>query len=216
MNNKLEEALKRLNKILPLKERQEMCSPQIKVLHQKILQSFITKGRILNIDEMALLVNNVPQAIKVLSENDMLTFSENAEPTGAYPFTMSKREHIVFVNGFKLHAMCALDALAVAPMFEESTEINSLCRVTGEPVHIKMSGENITNLQEVNNLHFGIVWGAADSDSCCADSLCMEMIFLKDTEVARKWFSNDIKGREIFTLPEAVQFASRFFVPLLM
>jgi len=215
MNNKLEAALKRLNIILPIKECQDKCDPEIKELHQQMLHSFIHRGRILNKAEMANWVDNVPQAIKILRENDMVTFSENAEPTGAYPFTMSEREHAVFVNGFKVHAMCALDALAIAPMFEETTEINSHCRVTGEPVHIQMSGEVIQNPQEVNNLHFGIIWGAADSGSSCADSLCMDMIFLKDTEVAQKWLSNDVQGREIFTLAEAVQFASRFFVPFL-
>ena len=215
MNQKLEAALKRLNKILPLKERQDKCNPELKELHQQMLRSFVTRGRILNKDEMADWVDNVPQAIKVLSENDMATFSENREPTGAYPFTMSEREHIVLVNGFKVHAMCALDALAIAPMFNETTEINSQCRVTGEPVHIQMSAETIQNPQEVNNLYFGIIWGAADSGSSCADSLCMDMIFLKDTDVALKWLSDDLQGREIFTLTEAVQFSSRFFVPLL-
>ncbi|MCW8935530.1 MAG: alkylmercury lyase family protein [Gammaproteobacteria bacterium] len=216
MNNKLEVALKRLNMILPLKERQDKCSAQHKELHQQMLRSFVTYGRILNKDEMANWVDNVPQAMRVLSENDMVTFSENAEPTGAYPFTMSEREHIVYVNGFKVHAMCALDALAVAPMFDETTEINSQCRVTGEPVHIQMSGETIQNPEEVLNLHFGIIWGAADSGASCADSLCMDMIFLKDTEVAKKWLSDDVNGREIFSLTDAVEFSSRFFVPLLI
>lgn len=215
MNNKLEAALKRLNNILPIKEHQDKCDPKIKELHQQMLRSFVSRGRILNKDEMSNWVDNVPQAIKVLSENDMATFSESEEPTGAYPFTMSEREHIVLVNEFKVHAMCALDALAIAPMFEETTEINSQCRVTGEPVHIQMSAETIQNPQEVNNLHFGIIWGAADSSSSCADSLCMDMIFLKDTDVAKKWLSDDLQGREIFTLTEAVQFSSRFFVPLL-
>ena len=215
MNNKLETALKRLNKILPIKERQDQCAPELKELHQQMLRSFVTRGRILNQNEMAKWVDNVPQAIKVLSENDMAIFSENGEPTGAYPFTMNKREHIVLVNRFKVHAMCALDTLAIAPMFKENTEISSQCRVTGEPVHIRMSGESIQNPQEANNLYFGIIWGAADSGSSCADSLCLDMIFLKDSEVAKKWLSNDVQGREIFTLAEAVQFASRFFVPLL-
>jgi hypothetical protein len=62
---------------------------------------------------------------------------------------------------------------------------------------------------------FGIDWGTVESDSCCADSLCMEMLFLKDNKIAQQWLKNNPKGREVFTLKQAVEFASRFFVPLM-
>lgn len=215
MNDKLENALKRLNIILPLKKSQDKCALAVKELHQQMLWSFVTRGRILTKAEMAQWVSDVPEAINVLSKHDMVTFSESGEPVGAYPFTMMEREHKVRVNEHQIHAMCALDALAIGPMFEEATEITSQCRVTGDPVKIQMSGETILNLAEVRDIHFGIAWGAADVNSCCADSLCMEMIFLRDTETAQKWLSDDAGGREVFTLQEAVQFSSRFFVPLL-
>ncbi|MCB0213304.1 MAG: hypothetical protein KDJ52_28435 [Anaerolineae bacterium] len=215
MNNKLENALNHLNSILPLKQSQEACAPEIKELHQQILRSFVTRGRILTREEMAQWVGDVPQAIDVLSSYDMVTFSESGEPLGAYPFTMLEREHQVRVNGHQVHAMCALDALAVAPMFEETTEVTSRCRVTADPITIQMSGETILNLAEVRDNHVGIAWEAADAASCCADSLCTEMIFLRDAETAQKWLADDSAGREVFTLQEAVQFASRFFAPLL-
>ncbi|MCB0196333.1 MAG: alkylmercury lyase family protein [Anaerolineae bacterium] len=215
MNNKLENALNHLNSILPLKQSQEACAPEVKELHQQILRSFVEKGRILTKAEMTEWVSDVPQAIDVLSSYDMVTFSESGEPLGAYPFTMLEREHQVRVNGHQVHAMCALDALAVGPMFGETTEVTSRCRVTGDPVKIQISGETILNPAEVGDAHVGIAWEAADAASCCADSLCLEMIFLRDAETAQQWLANDCAGREIFTLEESVQFASRFFVPLL-
>ena len=51
--------------------------------------------------------------------------------------------------------------------------------------------------------------------ACCANSLCTEMLFLRDGEVARQWQAKDAENREIFTLRVAVEFASRFFVPLM-
>jgi len=215
MINKLDKALNRLKHILPIKDRQDSCEPQIKSLHQKILQSFVTQGRILNTDEMSQWVDDISQSIDVLSKNDMVIFSENREPIGAYPFTMSEREHMVLVNGFKVHAMCALDALAIAPMFKTNTDIHSQCRVTGEVISIQMSGETIKNQNEASDIYFGITWGASDSMLSCADSLCLEMVFLKDYDTAKKWQSDDTTERETFTLQEAVQFSSRFFVPLL-
>lgn len=115
MNNKLENALKRLNGILPLKKSQDKCAPEIKELHRQILRSFVSNGRILTRNEMAQWVYNVPEAINVLSQYDMVTFSESGDPVGVYPFTMMAREHKVQVNGHQIHAMCALDALAIAP-----------------------------------------------------------------------------------------------------
>lgn len=43
----------------------------------------------------------------------------------------------------------------------------------------------------------------------------MQMMFLRDGAVARQWLAQDAANREIFSLPEAVEFASRLFVPLM-
>ena len=214
MTPKLGKALNRLTGNLPLKARQDACSTQVKELHQQVIRSFVDKGRILTREEMAHCVSDLEEAVNVLKERDMVVFAEDGEPLGAYPFTMEAREHSVQVNGHQVYAMCALDALAVAPMFGLETQIASRCRVTGDPVSIPMSGNTILNPDEAGDIHFGIIWGAANADSCCADSLCMEMMFLRDSEIARQWLADDPKNREVFTLQEAVEFGGRFFSPL--
>lgn len=214
MTAKLEMALNRLKSILPLKDRQDACSKQIKELHQQVLRSFVDKGRILTRKEMEQHVSNLEGAISVLKEKDMVVFSEDGIPVGAYPFTMEEREHVVRVNGHQVYAMCTLDALAVSPMFRVKTQITSRCRITGDPVSIQQSGETIENQDEAGDIHFGIIWGAASADSCCADSLCMEMLFLRGSGIARQWLADDPDNRETFTLKEAVEFGGRFFAPL--
>ena len=99
MNQQTKLALNQLNTVLPLKARQESCTPEIKALHQAVLQSFVTNGRILTRAEMAQQVSNLDEAITVLQSNDMVVFSEDGEPVGAYPFTMEAREHQIQVNG---------------------------------------------------------------------------------------------------------------------
>lgn len=215
MTGKLENALERLRTILPLKERQDACSKQIKELHQRVLRSFVDRGKILSREEMKQYVSNLEDAAGVLKEMDMVVFSRDGGPVGAYPFTMEAREHAVRVNGHQVHAMCALDALAVSPMFGVKTQITSRCRVTGDPVDIQQSGYDILNSDEAGNIHVGISWGAANNDSCIADSLCLEMIFLRDGDVSRQWLADDPDNREVFTLPDAVEFGGRFFTPLL-
>lgn len=212
---KIEKALDRLISVLPLKEKQEACGGEVKELHQKILYSFVEQGRILTKEEMASHVSSLDDAVNALKSNDMVVFSDTGEPVGAYPFTMEEREHKIRINGNTVHAMCALDALSVSPMFNMDTHITSKCRVTDAPVSIFQEGKAIKNPDEAGELRFGIVWGAASSCSCCANSLCMEMMFLKNGEVAREWLEADEGNREVFTLEEAVEFGSRFFVPLM-
>jgi mercuric reductase len=215
MNAKLEQALKHLQRILPLEQRQNACGTQMRELHRQILRSFAIRGRILTREEMAPHVGNLEQALSVLKSGDMVVFSEDGDPVGAYPFTMEAREFKVRLNGHQVYAMCALDALAISPMFGMKTQINSRCRITADPVRILQSGDIIENPDEAGDLHLGIAWGAADANSSCAASLCMEMMFLRDGDVARQWLRDDSGNREIFTLPEAVEFAGRFFVPLI-
>lgn len=215
MTAKIEKALNRLTSLLPLQARQQDCSNEIKTLHQQTIGSFVRQGRILSREQMAEHVGDLNEAIKVLKGNDLVVFSEDGEPVGAYPFTMEAREHKVHINGHQVHAMCALDALAVSPMFGMETQVSSICRVSGDPVTIEQSGQTIKNQDEASDIHFGIIWGAADAGIVCADSLCMEMMFLRDGDVARHWLAGDPGNREIFTLQEAVEFGARFFVPLM-
>jgi mercuric reductase len=215
MNEKVDKALERLTSILPLKEKQESCSPDIKNLHRRMLRSFVENGRILTKEEMARHVDDPEKAADVLKNNDMVVFSCAGDPIGAYPFTMEQREHKVRVNGHEVHAMCALDALSISSMFGIRTRIASRCRVTGDPVTIEQTGQTLENRAEAGDVCFGIIWEAAGACSCCADSLCMEMMFLKDGQVADQWLAEDPDNREIFTLDEAIDFGKRFFMPLM-
>ena len=216
MDEKIKEALAHLNKILPLKANQQSLSSDMRALHREILYSYIELGRSLNRNEIAQRVTNVGEAIKTLQQNDMVVFDSEGEPVGAYPFTMEKREHKVRVNGHLVHSMCALDSLAVGTMYGVEVEIDSVCRVSGDRVLIRQKGPEIINASELEDVYFGINWNAASANSCCADSLCTEMIFLKGEVVANNWFNEDADHRQIFTLGEAVEFAAGFFNPLLV
>ena len=212
---KIDKALEKLISVLPLKDNQDKCSAEVKRLHQAILRSFVEKGRILNREEMVLYTTDIDNALTVLKNHDMVVFSAKGTAIGAYPFTMEKREHAIQVNNHIVYAMCALDALAVSPMFDMDTQISSECRVTHDAITIRQSNQTTTNLDEVGKVHFGIIWAAANDGDSCANSLCMEMIFLRDEKIAQQWLVEDSINREIFSLREAVEFSARFFVPLM-
>ena len=91
MTAKLEKALDRLKSILPLKERQDAYGKQIKELQQKVLSSFVDKGRILTREEMAQHVDNLEHAVNVLKDMDMVVFSEDGYPVGASLYSSQER-----------------------------------------------------------------------------------------------------------------------------
>jgi len=214
MNTKVNDAVDRLNSILPLAESQQSLSNELVDVYHNILRSYVERGRTLNRDEIAEQVGDVDESVRLLREKDMVVFDDNGEPVGAYPFTMEQREHEVTVNGNKVHCMCALDALAVSPMFDLDTSIQSQCRVSGQPVRIHQHGREIVDADDNRDVFFGISWNAA-SNSCCATSLCTEMIFLKGAQTASEWQAEDSGNREIFDLQEAVDFSAGFFTPLI-
>jgi len=215
VENKIDNAVARLNKVLPLKQSQLSLTPSMNQLYHDVLFSYVDIGRSLNRNEMASRVENINEVIDVFKEKDLIVFDDAGEPVGAYPFTMETREHKLSVNGHQLHCMCALDSLAVSPMFNKSVEIISKCHVSGQAVYVKQSAFEILNADDVADLFFGINWGTASNTCCCANSLCAEMIFLKGHKAMSDWMNEDLENREVFELQEAIEFAARFFMPIL-
>lgn len=212
MNTEVSTALKRLDAILPLESGLKSLNSDDASLYCKLINSYVQRGRTLTAGEVSELVSNPEQALKNIADNKLIVLDAHGNPAGAYPFTSEEREHKVHINGVTVHCMCALDALAVSPMFETPTVIDSECRVTAEPVHLEQNGKSFSD--GTLDVWFGINWGAAASDTVCAASLCMEMMFLANETVARKWLAESPDTREIFDLASAVDFAAGFFVPL--
>jgi len=211
---KIENAVGQLKKILPLADRQKNLNHETANVYQMILSSYVLQGRTLNKAEISEQVGNLDQVIKTLRMNDMVVFDANDEPVGAYPFTMEPRDYKVSINGHTVYAMCALDALAISPMFKLETHIDSSCHVSGASISIDQLDQEVLNRAENPAIHFGINWNSA-ANNCCATSLCSEMIFLKNKVIAQAWFIEDSQNREIFALDEAIDFAAQYFTPLI-
>ena len=212
MNAEVSAALKRLDSILPLESGLKSLSDDDASLYCKLLESYVERGRTLTRDEVAELISDADQALQNVVDSKLIVLDTDGNPAGAYPFTSQEREHKVHINGVAVHCMCALDALAVSPMFNTPTVIDSQCRATGEKIHIEQNATEFTG--GTPDAWFGINWGAARSDIVCAESLCMEMTFLANETIAREWLAESPDTCEIFDLSSAVEFAAGFFVPL--
>jgi hypothetical protein len=152
-------------------------------------------------------------ALQQLAADDLVVLSpDRREVTGAYPFTIEERVHTVSINGRQLHAMCALDAMSVAPMFDAVTTVCSRCHVSGEPVEVSMQGNRVTSSCP-DRPWIGIRWQG--TSGCAARSLCLDMVFLRDEATARAWQAQDSENISILELPSAVRLGAAFFCPLL-
>jgi len=208
-------AIDHLNSLLPLQARQHALQPPLRELHRAILCGFALEGKP---PARALIaarpgIDAVDAALQRLAAHDLIVLTpDHSEVAGAYPFTTERRVHRVRLNGHIVHAMCALDALSIAPMFETATRIDSRCHDSDRPIGIHMQGAQVISAQPADPW-VGIRWQG--TSGCAAQSLCMEMVFLHDQATAEAWQQDDPGHISIFDLPDAVEFGAAFFRPLL-
>lgn len=197
-------ALEKLNTLLPLEDRQKNLSPEYRQVHQSILKAFSLDGKAPDTIEQSILSS--------LAENDLVVLDKVGKVVGAYPFSLRKTAHHVFNEHIDLYAMCAFDAVAIAPVFNIKTNIISSCHVTKEKIEISQNVNQVMNVKPSTNIYIGIRWQSAGT--CAAEKLCMEMVFLKDKDIASQWKGND-ENYSVFTLDNAIDFSVKYFKPLL-
>jgi len=210
-------SIDKLNSLLPLKSRQSQLQPPLRDLHIAILRHFATAGKPLAREQIAQQLGDaaVDASLARLADDDLIVLTpDRRDIAGAYPFTTEARVHTVLVNGHTVHAMCALDALAIAPLFETATRIDSRCHVSGAPVEIHMQNSELLSAKP-GNVQVGIHWQGT-SGCAAAQSLCLEMVYLGDVETARRWQQQDSGNISVYDLPDAAHFAAAYFLPLLV
>jgi mercuric reductase len=212
---KIDAAVARLSSQLPLAARQAALPAELAALHVAILRSLYERGNAPSRDECAALLAATPldEALKRLGDSDLAVLSAGGkEVLGAYPMTAERTPHHVSTATTKVNAMCALDAVAVAPMFGGEVEINSVCRHSGQAVRIRQLGSTVLEA-EPSSVRVGVRWQMPCSTHA-AHSMCVEMVFLKDAAAAQAWSKGDTAHHSVFTLEEAIAFGARFFCPL--
>lgn len=213
MNEK--QALFRLNALLPLAERQAALDAPLQRLHRNTLKLFVELGRAPRSDELAAdtRINAVRAALERLRDNDLIVLDRDGEVTGAYPFSAEATPHRVLVDDREVHAMCAVDALAISPMFHLPVVIESRCHVSEQAIRLCQNGASIDPQRSSQGVYVGIGWR---SPGCCAaHSLCREMVFFASRALALEWQSGQVDIRSVFSLNEAIRLGMAFFLPLL-
>ena len=117
----------------------------LRAVHQAILRSFAAGGHAPEPETLdaAAAPFNAAAALAELAAGDFLCLDQGGRISAAYPFSATPTAHLVQITGHPpVYAMCAIDALGIAPMLGTSVVISSADPVTEEPIVVSVDGSD--------------------------------------------------------------------------
>jgi hypothetical protein len=155
-----------------------------------ILRRFADHGRPsrLELDAAATRLGaDADSALATLARNDLVHLDQGGEITVAYPFSGLPTAHRVrFPGGHQAYAMCALDALGIAPMFNRSIKIASRDPESGEPVHAQLAPDGTGSWQPQSAV---VVTGALHRHTDSCQGCCPVLNFFVSRTNAERWLT---------------------------
>ena len=185
--------------------RARLSQPE-RELYVWILRHFATGGRPSSAatrDAAATLGLDGASGLDALVREDLVHLDGGGEIAVAYPFSGRATVHRVrFPNGQEAYAMCALDALGIAPMFDQAITIASRDPVSGEEigVHVAPSGEAAWQPESAV-----VVAGATAGQGDSCQSCCPVLNFFASADNAERWLDQHAHVRgQVITMQEAI------------
>jgi hypothetical protein len=171
-----------------------------------ILRRFPKRGRPNSSEtreEAARLGIDVEDALATLAREDLVHRGSDGEIAVAYPFSGTPTAHRVrFPDGHEAHAMCAIDALGIAPMFQQPVEIRSRDPLAGTAFHAKVAPNGGATWEPATAV---VVAGVLEreGDSCCG--CCPVLNFFVSEDSAERWLREHphVSG-QVITVEDAI------------
>ncbi|MEU4195690.1 alkylmercury lyase family protein [Kribbella sp. NPDC026611] len=192
--------------------------PAEKTTHQTILRTFATTGAPPTPEQLSTSTSGLPGGRRVgevlggLHGMDAIRLRGGGEIVVAYPFSALPTRHRVRIAGqVDVYAMCAIDALGIAPMLGRPTSIRSSDPTSGEAISMAMNGDETTWTPPTTVAFIG-----ADAPGPSADTCCNYLNFFATPDAAKAWTAAhpEVPG-QILTQSEALDLAARLFGHLL-
>ncbi|MGY1435388.1 alkylmercury lyase family protein [Streptomyces reniochalinae] len=189
----------------------------LRAVQQAVLRAFAAHGRAPADRELDAAAEpfGVParQVLAELDAADFLSLDGEGRLRAAYPFSPVPTDHHVRIqDGPRVWAMCAVDALGIAPMLGRDTEIRSLDPVNGREVTVYFRRGQVAWTPES-----AVV--LASSGSCsgpAVDVCCSALNFFTDRTSAASWAENHPDMHAVpLSLRQAESLAREIFGPLL-
>jgi Alkylmercury lyase len=142
------------------------------------------------------------QALETLTREDLLHRGADGEISVAYPFSGRPTAHRVrFSGGHEVDAMCAIDALGVAPMLGEAIEVESRDPVSGKGIQVQVAPDGTAEWRPQSAV---VVAGAIrnQGDACCG--CCPVLNFFVSPTNAERWLAEhpEVRG-DVISMEEA-------------
>ena len=194
-------ALQKLRDEFPLQARIEGAQPMVRAAYAGILGHWICEAAPPG-------AGIEPQAeLDALAAMDAIVIDEQG--IGCYPFSARKTEICVHFSGQSVHAMCAIDALAIPRMVRHASRITARCVVCRCHLACAVAANGSVEKEHQNPEAARVVWepvwepGAGGGQACCI-RLCAGIGF-----VCRHCTASS--GSLTFSLPQAAAVGNAFF-----
>ena len=136
-------------------------------------------------------------ALETLAREDLVHRGADGEIAVAYPFSGRPTAHRVrFPGEHEVDAMCAIDALGIAPMFGEQVEIEARDPLSGDEIRARVASDASVEWSPESAV---VVSGAIRSqgDACCG--CCPVLNFFASASNAEHWLAEhqEVRGNVI-------------------
>jgi hypothetical protein len=162
--------------------------PVDRALHKLVLRRFAATGQPPTAAVLAATTvgtgRSSDDVLAALHDLDAIRLGADGRIEVAYPFSAHPTRHRVHITtGTDVYAMCAIDALGIAPMLNTDTHIDSIDRTTGQPVRITTTAGQ-TRWEPAGAVVF---LGATAGGGPSADNCCDYLNFFTDAATANAW-----------------------------
>lgn len=146
---------------------------------------------------------DLERALETFAREDLVHVGADGEIGVAYPFSGQPTAHRVrFESGREVFAMCAIDALGIAPMLDEPIQIRSRDPHNGDEIRVEVAPDGSAASQpDTAVVVVGCGRSGASFNACCP-----LLNFFTSSETADGWLSEHprVDGRCI-SIEEAVE-----------
>jgi hypothetical protein len=154
------------------------------------------------------------QALARLAEQDLIHADADCRPLVAYPFSGIPRGHRVTIEGAgTVEAMCAIDALGIAPMLGRPTTITSRDLLSGAPVEVQLDPEGNASWRPQGAV---VAIGSAACGGPSFGGCCDVLNFFESVESAERYLADrpEIDGSCV-SIPVPIEAGAAIFGDLL-
>jgi len=148
-----------------------------------------------------------PKVRDKLAAEDLVHFDADGNVAVAYPFSGRPTAHRVLIDGHSVYAMCAIDALGMAAMFDRSIAVTSRDPVTDAEINVWLQPGGTGTWQPDG----AVVVAGRCCDGAAFEGCCQVMNFFASSESAARYLRERAVDGFPITIPQAIEVGRAIF-----